>query len=701
MGNQTVQSQDAFRARSACPCRKTQQGIKSPSTGSTPTIAGLWAVSDRSGDRFGDHVLVRLVGRGGMGEVYEAQHVLLHSRVAVKVLPIDLSQHAAYRERFLKEGMAGSRLQHPGLVRIYDYGVHSDGTPYLVMEFVEGPLLRQIVDEAPGHQLPVLQTLRIGWQVAEAMAAAHQRGLVHCDLKPENIKLAPESAAADGQRIKVLDFGIARVLDSAEPQTLQNIGNPGTPAYMSPERCLGERIVDGTADVYSLGCILYELFCGQTPFVGTREQVVLQHHYRRPPSVRTRRPDVPNRVSGLIDDMLAKRPTQRPTMAKAADALSMHVAQQLQSPAGSIWMRAKQQILGEAIPGARGAMVPTLPLPESNETATPGGLPVDRPQARYRWVLIALLGIVSIWYVLAHVLLYPNMVLVWGGAFWLPRDPAESGSQPGRASVSPYFYDRHEVTCAAFYAWLKQGIDDHLLTLTEQSDGTNRTLFVLRKGKAIANLYNPGTDEYSCGFTYENKTLSYNMKNADRSIGAVSWEGAALYCQQHGQRLPTEAEYDFARSNGGQSHYPWGDDEPRCGERVHFGSYPDPHNPSGPAACPPMPKSQPNTRAGQAQQDLSRDGISDLAGNQREWVQDCVEPYPPPACQRKLCKNPVSRRPGCEEHVAKGGSWGESATALQLGIRKSVGTHVKAQTLGFRCAANWTLWDGLKRAVQQ
>src|SRR5690348_4836655 len=205
------------------------------------------------GDRY---ALGRLAGGGGMALVYEATDLKHQRRVAVKVLRPELAA-ALGPERFLREIELAARLQHPHILPIYDSG-GSGALLYYVMPFVEGETLRHRLERE--RRLPVPEALRIGREVAEALAYAHAQGVVHRDVKPANILLY-------GGQAMVADFGVARALHStADDQITQTGMSVGTPAYMSPEQALGAAGVDGRSDQYSLGCMLYEMLTGALPF---------------------------------------------------------------------------------------------------------------------------------------------------------------------------------------------------------------------------------------------------------------------------------------------------------------------------------------------------------------------------------------------------------------------------------------------------
>ncbi|HMF28582.1 MAG TPA: serine/threonine-protein kinase, partial [Candidatus Cybelea sp.] len=219
------------------------------------------------------------LGEGGMGEVFCATHELMGKRVAVKVLRFEHSQNADVVSRFFKEARATQMLNHPGCVDIIDTGRLEDGRGYIIMALLEGESLKARLER---ERIPPAVQLAIARQIADVLGAAHQKGIVHRDLKPENVFLIPDGAAPSGVRVKVLDFGVAKLSEGGVQMTNPN-AIIGTPAYMAPEQCKGAQFSDQQSDVYSLGCIMFEMAVGRTPFVGRGFGDYLIAHLSQPP----------------------------------------------------------------------------------------------------------------------------------------------------------------------------------------------------------------------------------------------------------------------------------------------------------------------------------------------------------------------------------------------------------------------------------
>jgi serine/threonine-protein kinase len=215
----------------------------------------------------GRYQLGAMIGTGGMADVYIAQDQRLSREVAVKILRSHLAKDPTFVSRFRKEAKAAAGLNHPGVVAVYDSG--EEPAPYIVMELVSGHTLRELIHG--GERLPLDRALEIGAGILEAVDYSHQRGIVHRDIKPANIMIT------DAGDVKVMDFGIARAMDDLGATLTSTWNVVGTAQYLSPEQALGE-VADTPTDIYSTGCLLYELLTGRPPFTGeTPVSIAYQH----------------------------------------------------------------------------------------------------------------------------------------------------------------------------------------------------------------------------------------------------------------------------------------------------------------------------------------------------------------------------------------------------------------------------------------
>jgi serine/threonine-protein kinase len=258
---------------------------------------------------FGQYRVTGVLGRGGMGVVYAAKHMLLDRPAAVKVLHARLSADQEAVTRFLNEARATTTIRHPGIVEIYDFGQTADEDAFIVMEYLQGETLRARLERAPMGWSTALALVR---QIAGALGAAHSKGIVHRDLKPENIFLVPDPEIPGSERIKLLDFGIAKLAGSSPGQNVTRTGTViGTPRYMAPEQCRGVQI-DARVDLYALGCILFELCTGRPPFVHEAHgDMLIAHVQEPPPAVSSLARGVPPEIDALVQQMLAKSPDER------------------------------------------------------------------------------------------------------------------------------------------------------------------------------------------------------------------------------------------------------------------------------------------------------------------------------------------------------------------------------------------------------
>lgn len=323
---------------------------------------------DLTGQKLGKYELLEKLGQGGMAQVYKARQPLIERFVAIKVMLTNLIDSEQFVSRFLREAQRLGQLRHPNIVSILDFDI-VEGTHFLVMDFVSGPSLATYLDMRKSL-LPV-EALKISSQITSALQYAHGKGVVHCDLKPANVMFQDETH----QQVVLTDFGIARMLDATgQAQTSTVIG---TPSYISPEAAQGQPL-DGRADIYSLGIMMYEMVTGAPPFVAdTPLSVMMKHLQEPPPNLNTTHPQIPAPYSSIVEKALAKSPADR--FRSAADmgaaiedalghlhgqASTISVSQpqegQLVAPPGSWSARSASTAAGASMPQARKKPLPLL-----------------------------------------------------------------------------------------------------------------------------------------------------------------------------------------------------------------------------------------------------------------------------------------------------------------------------------------------------
>jgi serine/threonine-protein kinase len=321
------------------------------------------------GTTVGQYRILRKIGEGGMGAVYLAEHSLIGRRAAIKSLLPSLSVQREIVDRFFNEARATTSIPDPGIVQVFDFGFHTDGTAFIVMEFLEGEPLDARIRRF--HRLPVSDALRLTRQAAGSLAAAHARGIVHRDLKPENIFLVRDPEAQGGERPKILDFGIAKLGGDNPNQMKTRTGAMmGTPVYMSPEQCRGAGLVDHRSDIYALACVLFHMLTGRPPFDGEGIGEIIAAHLREPPRPPSSvSPGIPPIVDELVMRCLAKAPDQRfQTMGELQQAIEVALARI--TATGSLpTMAAGQAPATPLAPGFRSE------YPQTTSTPIPGSVP--------------------------------------------------------------------------------------------------------------------------------------------------------------------------------------------------------------------------------------------------------------------------------------------------------------------------------------
>lgn len=339
----------------------------------------LMGTNDNSTILMNRYQLIRKLGQGGMAVVYQARDLMLERTVAVKILREDFSKNTLFRERFHQEAKAAANLTHPNIVTVHDFG-WDQGHLFMVLEHVPGTNLKDLIQQR--GSFPIKESVNLIIQACAGVGYAHRAGLVHCDIKPQNMIVTPD------KRLKVTDFGIARALASIKPGEKSNVVW-GSPQYISPEQASG-LAPSPASDVYSLGVVLYELLTGTLPYnAKTATEFIRMHREVIPPPPRTLNPNIPEEVEQIVMKVLAKEPAARYRTADQMGRVLItftkdEAARQLQASNGQVINKAYRQV-----PTARAIKFPPerqTTLESTNQAPT---------QIDWLTILLGLLALIS------------------------------------------------------------------------------------------------------------------------------------------------------------------------------------------------------------------------------------------------------------------------------------------------------------------
>lgn len=638
-----------------------------------------------------------VLGRGGMGVVYRARHVELGNLAAVKTLSPHALQDEKARARFVSEARALAR-EAEGLVRIYDAGTLATGAPYILMEYVEGRNLGACLAHAEGNRLPLEMALSITAQVASTLTRLHAEGVIHRDLKPDNIMLVPDAVVPGGARTRLLDLGIAKLL---EKTLATQTGLAGTPLYMAPESCTGDPL-SGKTDVYSLGCVLYEILCGRPPYLADGGSVMAKHIHQRPLAPHKRVRAIPRPVSEYVLELLARNPADRLSAKEAAERARLL----LPAPTLAAWrLRRVWRWLRKHATGMRLAYVLGMPL-----------------LVTLLLVLFAadfLSRVLSPWPIVTRLLRKPAMVRIPGGTFTMGSSPAElerlrsvasslDQEMPAgqrnylhtytdrgyfeRESVTvtvelpPFYIDRYETTNEEFAHFLNTElsvgrirVDNSCPDETKSDSYVQGYECVYRTGGQLyKNLY---VDPRYGGISFKDGQFAVLPDFRRRPVVAVSWEAAVSYCGTQSKRLPTEAEWEYVARRGGRQ-FPWGNRPPRCEDAVM-----ERKQGSSFSRCllthgvPVLPS------VGSMPNDRTLDGVYDMAGSLAEWTADMFVAQLP--ASSSILRSPHRERPidalPPHERVLRGTAWDQDMLGAHGAARFRLREDAVYAGVGFRC----------------
>jgi serine/threonine-protein kinase len=561
------------------------------------------------GETIKDFRITAKLGKGGMGEVWAAEQQIIKTRVAIKLLLADVSGDVQQVQRFFNEALAVAKIKHAGIVKIFDVGHHS-GRAFLIMELLEGETLASRI--ARSGRLSLGAVADVGKQIASVLQATHAAGVTHRDLKPDNIFLVPDAELASEERVKILDFGIAKLSTSTTSGMTATGNSMGTPSYMAPEQWNNAAKADGRADVYALGCLVFEMCCGRPPFVAASiGEACSKHLAEMPVRASTLAPGVPPDLDDVIARMLAKQPDDRPTL-KEIGAMFGTLASTQPHP-----MDATMQSTG--MPAPSRPAVTAKPAPRSvTPDTTLGGAAASastEPRPKRTGLLVGIGAVVVVGAVAAYV---------------ATRDKHETASRPTPA-ISPPVADKVAPPAPKVVpleeptegnAWVKITPPASPVALGLDSDTAPTTARGFRPARKIHSPTSPyELQEHEVTWGEMDPWLAKTKTKVDypawatdsKARGAlpvtgVTWTVAVAYCQSLDAVLPTEEQWEYAARGAERRPNSWGDDMLDRAQTHAF---------AGTAGKPLAVKTSPQDRT-----PVIADGrrIYDLIGNVQEWT---------------------------------------------------------------------------------
>jgi serine/threonine protein kinase/formylglycine-generating enzyme required for sulfatase activity len=661
----------------------------------------------------GRYSIEALLGQGGMSAVYRAYDPNLRRPVAIKLIHSHLSADPEFIGRFEAEAAAVAQLRHPNIVQVFDFN-HDADVYYMVMEYLPGESLQDRLKalSAAQQRFPVATTANILATVADAVAYAHERGTIHRDLKPANVMLMPQ-----GQPV-LTDFGVAKILGGQRHTATGAV--IGTPAYMSPEQVRGEQL-DGRADIYSLGIMLYEMAAGRPPFEGDSAMTVMLKHINEPvPDIRKAVADVPESLVTILDKALAKQPEQRFQSAAQLAAALRSVAQNPNRSVNVSGAEPSATIMGTigkaaetsaTLPPA-GAIPPRQePLAGATRSTARGpaqGSTRSSPPPVALIIGAGLLLVLCLAIAGAGALVGTQLLFPAASATSVTRPTLEPTATPATSVVQPTTAVTIEPTAAPTSAPTTEATPaptvEATLGATELPSPTsppqptapplpvgmilvpagtfnmgstalgdtqpvhpvNLDAFYIDQFEVVNELFHQCVTAGACTDPGRRSSDTRGRYYDDPAFGSypvnnVSWQQATNFCKWQDKRLPTEAEWEYAAVGTDGRAYPWGND----------------FNTSLVPA-----KDDDTQQVGSLPGNASPFGAEDMSGNVAEWTADW---YAPDYYASSPADNPTGPASGTRK-VYRGGAYGNADPSVYLAARRFSRAPSSGDVdIGFRC----------------
>ena len=594
--------------------------------------------------RFGGYEIISKLGEGGMGTVSKARHLALDRIVALKVLPAELARDRSYVKRFVREARLAARVSHTNLVQVYDVGA-SEGRHYIAMEFVSGGDVTKLLKSGP---IPEARALKIVLGVARGLQEAHDQGFVHRDIKPGNIMLTEKGVP------KVTDLGLARDMESRSAALTRSNLVMGTPHYMAPEQCLGEKDIDGRADIYSLGATLFYMVCGRVPFRGESSLVVIEKQVKESlPDPRSLRPDLSDGTVALIRRMMEKDRARRfqncAEVIAAIEEVRRGGVPRAEAPLPAVSSPAP---VGPQSDGATDASVPGVSEQVADEGPhlSPGAV-AGAPTARWKGAT------------------RPQEVLPPG---WTPEERLVKVATPeGDIQKDITYYTN---TISMELVRIPPG--EFIMGSPDDEDGRNDDEGPQHRVRITTHYY---LGAYAVTQAEYEKVTGRNpacFKGARNPVEQVSWKDAVEFCKRLSEqegvpyRLPTEAEWEYACRAGTTT--PFNTGRTIAGDQANYdGKYSYGHGRPGVQRDKAVPVGSFNANGF---------GLHDMHGN--VW-EACGDLYDEDYYRQSEVNDPKGPGHG-DSRVLRGGSWYNRPAYCRSASRVGYDPEHQSFNTGFR-----------------